>query len=178
MAGRDDAKAFEQAMREVDPLADSVERVPARRPQPKAPALAAAQFELTSGDDHQQGLAKGADPQQLARLEAGEWLPELTLDLHGLTAEAARVEVVRGLRQARRGGLRVVRIVHGRGLRSAAGPVLKMALPQWLALPPHGQDVLAFTTAGRLGAGGGATLVLLRRRKKSAAVGNARPTPS
>jgi DNA-nicking Smr family endonuclease len=56
-----------------------------------------------------------------------------------------------------------VLVVHGRGLHSPGAPVLKHALPGWLAEPPLGQRVLAFASATPPHGGTGATFVLLRR---------------
>jgi len=70
--------------------------------------------------------------------------------------------VRRFLRQALAAGCRSVLIVHGRGRRSPGAPVLKRSLPGWLAAPPHGERVAAFTTAPPHLGGPGATLVLLR----------------
>jgi DNA-nicking Smr family endonuclease len=58
-----------------------------------------------------------------------------------------------------------VLVVHGRGMRSEAGAVLRDALPAWLAAEPHGPSVLAFA-AGEPQRGG-ATYVLLRRRRSA-----------
>ncbi|MFQ5418592.1 MAG: Smr/MutS family protein, partial [Myxococcota bacterium] len=59
---------------------------------------------------------------------------------------------------------RCVLVIHGRGRGSADGPVLKSALPGWLALPPLGASVMAFASAPPGDGGAGATVVLLRRR--------------
>ena len=56
-------------------------------------------------------------------------------------------------------------MVHGRGLHSPEGPVLKEALPGWLAAAPIGARVLAFATAGPEAGGAGASYVLLRRSR-------------
>ncbi len=58
-----------------------------------------------------------------------------------------------------RRGLRCVRIIHGKGLRSKnREPVLKKKLPGWLI---HRNDVLAFVQAPETSGGAGALLVLL-----------------
>lgn len=161
-----DWDAFEEAMQDVDRLVEDKARVRSRRRRQRV-ELPSIEFELSTFGDHQQGRRAGLDAESLRRLELGEHEPEMTLDLHHLDAEAARAEVRGALKRALRAGLRVVRIVHSRGRRSAGGPVLKEALPGWLAEAPHGRAVLAFTTTGPFGAGGGATLVLLARRKKA-----------
>jgi DNA-nicking Smr family endonuclease len=63
------------------------------------------------------------------------------------------------LREARRAGLRCVRVVHGKGLGSPGRvPVLKGKVHGWLA---QKQEVLAFVQARPLEGGAGALLVLL-----------------
>lgn len=163
MADRDDTEAFARAMRKVDRLDEGTARVASRRRRRNVD-LPRIDFVLTTWGDHQQGVRAGVDSVELRRLELGDYPPEATLDLHHLGVEEARDEVRSGLRRALRSRLRSVRIVHGQGRRSAAGPVLKEALPKWLAEPPHGRSVLAFTTTGAFGAGGGATLVLLSKK--------------
>jgi DNA-nicking Smr family endonuclease len=162
-----DLDAFAKAMRGVDRLADESRRVEAR---PRRPARVGVEpeveFETETWGDHQQGAARGTGTQHLRRLESGKHEPELSLDLHGMTEGEARKAVRAALRQAHQSGMRCLRIIHGRGLRSPEGPILKRALPRWLAQPPHGRRVLAFTTAGKHGASGGATLVLLRKRRQ------------
>ena len=165
MSRRSDRDAFTEAMRGVARIGEEPRRIASRpRPPEKVQPESAADFEIVTWGDHQQGSQRGADPQQLRRLEHGDYEPELTIDLHGMIEVEAGEAVRAGLRQAIRSGMRCLRIVHGRGLRSPDGPVLKRALPAWLAQPPQGRSILAFTTAGKHGASGGATLVLLRKR--------------
>ena len=71
------------------------------------------------------------------------------------------------LAEAVRNGERCLRIIHGRGHGSESGPVLKQALPGWLAEHPHGRQVLGFCCARDIEGGTGVTLVLLRRRRRS-----------
>lgn len=109
------------------------------------------------------GLAPGIDRRHLRRLERGEWEEEGEIDLHGLRRGEARHAVQVALREAHEAGMRCVRIVHGRGRRSELGPVLREALPGWLASAPLDSLVMAFATAPPVQGGEGATLVLLRR---------------
>ena len=82
------------------------------------------------------------------------------LDLHGLTVADARALLVRFLERCRRNGLRHVRIIHGKGLRSPHGEgVLKSKVASWLV---QRQDVLAFREASASGGGSGAVVVLLK----------------
>ena len=62
--------------------------------------------------------------------------------------------------EARSGGLRCVRIIHGKGLTSPnREPVLKGKVRRWLA---RVDDVLAYCEAPRHAGGSGAVVVLLR----------------
>ncbi len=109
------------------------------------------------------GWAAGFDRRRLRELRRGEIEPDVEIDLHGMTRAAAHAELVAALRDAIAAGHRCLLVVHGRGMRSTGGPVLRDALPSWLAEAPHGASVLAFA-AGEPQRGG-ATYVLLRRAR-------------
>ena len=86
------------------------------------------------------------------------------LDLHGLTVEEARPALGEFLARCVRRGLRCVRVIHGKGLRSRnREPVLKRRVAGWLM---HREDVLAFCQARGPDGGGGAVVVLLRGAKE------------
>lgn len=163
---------FEEAMRDVTPIeprppAPAV-RKPARRrsgPVRRRPATP-ARFEIEELGERMEGHVAGFDRRRLARLKAGRIPPEATVDLHGLLQEEARLAVREAMRDARGAGLRTILVIHGRGLHSPEGPVLKTALPAWLAEPPVGGWVLAFASAPPDLGGPGATLVLLRKRSR------------
>ncbi len=122
-------------------------------------------FEIEHQGERIEGRSAGADPRQLLRLRSGAIPVDRRLDLHGLSQKAARETVESALAQAARAGARALLIIHGRGRHSPDGPVLKRALPFWLAAAP-GNRVLGFTSADPARGGAGATLVLLRRRKR------------
>ena len=97
------------------------------------------------------------------RLQRGAWHVGAELDLHGLRADEAKLAIVRFLAHAQDRGLRCVRIIHGKGLRSKGdGPVLKQRLDGWLR---RRDDVLAFCSAKREHGGTGAAYVLLKAPK-------------
>jgi DNA-nicking Smr family endonuclease len=122
-------------------------------------------FAVTRAGERVSGLAAGVDRRHLKRLRDGEVEPDRDLDLHGLDSHAAREDVTFELRDAYQEGERCVRIVHGRGLRSPGGPVLKDAVLDWIQAPPLAAIVLAFATAPPAWGGSGALLVLLRRAR-------------
>lgn len=99
----------------------------------------------------------------LSDLAAGRTPVEREVDLHGLAAAEAERALVLALRGAQREGVRCVLVIHGAGLHSESGPVLKDALPAWLMEGGHAREILAFATAPRERGGPGATLVLQRR---------------
>jgi DNA-nicking Smr family endonuclease len=123
-------------------------------------------FTVTREGERVSGLAAGVDRRHLKRLRDGEPEPDRDLDLHGLAAREAREDVTFELRDAYAEGDRCVRIVHGRGLRSPGGAVLKEAVLEWLQEPPLAAIVLAFASAPPAWGGAGALLVLLRRRRE------------
>ena len=107
-------------------------------------------------------LRPGHDPRLLKRLRSGAIAVEDEIDLHHLRLEPAQQVLREFLAEALDQDLGCLRIIHGKGQRSAHGPVLKALVDR--SLPRHG-DVLAFTSAPVRAGGTGATLVLLRRRR-------------
>jgi DNA-nicking Smr family endonuclease len=185
-APEDDAAVFRAEMGDVRPLAAS-DKV-ALRPEPKAPlplqhqrdelhALAES-FNAQPTIDDEQGdastfLRPGLSRQVLRRLRGGHWVAQDELDLHGYTAAEAKPRLADFLSQALRGGARCVRVIHGKGLRSAAErePVLRNKVRLWLS---QREDVLAYCEARPADGGSGALMLLLRapRAKGSAQADN------
>ncbi len=105
-------------------------------------------------------LRQGLPGDILRKLKRGHWSIQASLDLHGLTATAARTELARFLAFARHGGARCVRIVHGKGTRSANGiALLRNKVRHSLS---QREEVLAFCDASPGDGGSGAVVVLLR----------------
>ncbi len=97
-----------------------------------------------------------------AELHTGRFSVQAVLDLHGCTAAAVNDEIDAFLGEAFRRGWRCVKIIHGRGLRSVKGPVLKDAVIRRL-LGQYRKRVLAFVSARQCDGGLGAMYVLLER---------------
>jgi len=105
-------------------------------------------------------LRDGLSNMVLRKLRRGHWVTQDELDLHGLRSEEARQLLVAFLNEALARGLRCVRIVHGKGLRSENRvPVLKRKVGNWLA---QRDEVLAFVQARPEDGGSGAVVVLLK----------------
>ena len=105
------------------------------------------------------------------KLRRGHWSIQDNLDLHGLVVEEARALLSAFLHDSVKRGLRCVRIVHGKGYRSANGePVLKRKVANWLT---QRDAVLAYVQAKPADGGGGAVVVLLKGLKREAPGGDA-----
>ena len=93
------------------------------------------------------------------KLRRGVWAIQAQLDLHGLRRDQARERLTRFIHTAQRGGLRCVRVIHGKGNGSPGRePVLKNKVRSWLV---QKKEVIAFTQARASDGGNGALIVLL-----------------
>jgi DNA-nicking Smr family endonuclease len=95
------------------------------------------------------------------KLHKGQYSVQDCLDLHGNIIEDAEKEVEHFFKTSIKKGYRCIKIIHGRGLRSVKGPVLKKALTTWL-LGRYRKKIIAFVTARQCDGGLGALYVLLR----------------
>jgi DNA-nicking Smr family endonuclease len=178
-----DADAFRAAVRDVKPLAQTPQAAGLSKPKPRGrlrrPTASAMEnldetMPLVDGTSALEGTAAadltgdaalsfqraGVRIGVMRRLRRGLYPVDDELDLHGLTQSAARNQLADFLAHSRDGGLRCVRIIHGKGYRSGArGPVLKIAVNLWLR---RHMDVMAFVSARAIDGGGGAVYVLLR----------------
>lgn len=96
---------------------------------------------------------EGESTHILKQLRRGDYSPEMTLDLHGLTREMAKAELAALIHTARKELIDCVCVMHGFGQG-----VLKAALPHYLVQHPH---VRAFHQAPLEYGGQAALLVLL-----------------
>ncbi len=96
----------------------------------------------------------------LKKLRQGKNPVEHRLDLHGLTVDQARKELLAFLSECEMAGLRHGIIVHGKGYRSKDKPVIKPMVNRWLR---QTENVLAFHTAQAKDGGGGAVYILLKK---------------
>jgi len=105
-------------------------------------------------------LRSGLARDVLRKLRRGHWVVQDIVDLHGLNRQQARSLLAEFLGGCLKRGLRCVRVVHGKGLRSPGRePVLKGKVQRWLA---QRDEVLAFCEAPKNQGGSGALLVLLK----------------
>jgi DNA-nicking Smr family endonuclease len=170
-----DAAAFREAVKDVTPLPASDRRPLTRTPRAPTPlqrmederqalqdslrAEESAELDLESGDVLRY-LREGVAPQVLRTLRAGQWAVQDEIDLHGLRSEEARVLLGEFLTSAYKRGLRCLRVIHGKGLRSPGGePVLKKRIGAWMT---QRGEVMAFCEARPAEGGSGAVMVLLK----------------
>lgn len=163
---------FRQAVSDVTPLETDPPPEPPPPPQPRrrrepegdaghdanSTALTDGPGLPVAGDEALSWRRGGIQHKVMRRLANGHLPVAAELDLHGLTREAARAELTRFIRAARRPQQCCVRVIHGKG--GAEGSVLKGLVDAWLRQCP---EVLAFASAPTSTGGTGALLVLLAR---------------
>ena len=169
----EDRRLFRDAIGEVQRLAQVAPPPATERPAPHPRMFeadeAAVASELLDMDFDPATLEVGEElgylrdgypPRLLRQLKRGQFSVGDELDLHQMNAAAAQASIVAFLAEARQAGVRCVRIVHGKGLRSkAAGPVLKALTDRMLR---RRDDVIAFASARPAQGGTGAVIVLLK----------------
>ena len=95
----------------------------------------------------------------MQKLKRGHFKPADQFDLHNLDLQTATAELLKFITVARKRGFVCIRVIHGKGLRSKEGPILKQMTRCMLA--DHLQ-VLAYTACKPSDGGDGATDVLLK----------------
>lgn len=110
--------------------------------------------------DNETYLRTGQPREVLRKLKRGAWVIQDELDLHGLNSEAARAALAGFIQHAKRNGLRCIKVIHGKGLRSQSGEaVLRNKVRKNLMLR---DEVLAFADARVADGGSGAVVILLK----------------
>lgn len=170
----DDARLFREAVGPVREFAPTEAAPQAPRPAPHPHMLEADEaavpgelldmaFDpgLMEVGEELSYLRDGYPPKLLRALKRGQYSIQDEIDLHHMNAAAAQATIAGFLAEAKRHGLRCVRIVHGKGLRSkASGPVLKVLTDRLLR---RRDDVVAFASARPMQGGTGAVVVLLKQ---------------
>ncbi|MFC1545920.1 Smr/MutS family protein [Pseudomonadota bacterium] len=167
----DDEELFSKAMSVVRPIATSdktrVEKPKLKRDIHRKPlsrlVTASKHSAPEATEDPWTLINSGVSREKVKQLGAGRPPIGLEIDLHGMTRDEAVSGLVRLFEEAMTEKIRVVCIVHGRGLHSQGKPVLKEATYQWLRSGPFSSSVLA--AIPKPYTGGGSCLVLLRRER-------------
>lgn len=173
----DDEAEFSKAMAGVREIKEFRE-IPARSPSSAKPRPRPAddsvevlreivegrrRIRLADTAEYVEWVNPGTRKDAALRLHRGQFAVQDSMDLHGMTVREAEEAFSEFMRQAGRKGLFCVKVIHGRGLRSRNGPVLKEALGRWLR-GPYRKRVAAYATARHCDGGLGATYILLRPR--------------
>ena len=167
-----DLDAFREALKDVTPLPPPnrvVHELPKPKPHPAKReederAVLDELARLTFDDDVEfeddgRFLRPGLPADILRKLRRTHWVIQASLDLHGLTGDEAVAQTAVFLAGCKRSGVRCVRIIHGKGLRSPGRePVLKRRIRKLLT---RRDEVLAFVEPRAVHGGGGAVVVLL-----------------
>lgn len=105
------------------------------------------------------------------RIGNGTLAPDVTIDLHGHTLDAAHARLNHALAQAVAKGHRVLLVVTGNPRPAHIGPVghkgrgaIRAEIGDWLALSGHAEQIASVRTAHPRHGGKGALYVILRRR--------------
>jgi len=99
----------------------------------------------------------------IQKLHRGDYSVQDTIDLHGMTLIEAEEALSFFFRQAIQKRFFCVKVIHGRGLRSPQGPVLKEALKRLLHRS-FSKWILAYATARYNDGGLGATYIILKSK--------------
>jgi DNA-nicking Smr family endonuclease len=165
---------FRAAMKDVRPIAphNRVEPwrslpppIPAKRNEDERAVLEELSRIALGGEDLEiEGdamfLRPGLPRDILRKLRRTHWVIQDHLDLHGLVSDEAALATAEFIAESKKCGLRCVRIVHGKGLRSVGRePVLKKRVRHLLM---RRDDVLAFVEPRAVHGGSGAVVVLLQ----------------
>lgn len=171
----DDEELFREAMRDVHEIQDYRQmKVMGKKPSPprtrKEHDSARALEEITSGrqpisiemtQEYVEWTNPAFDIRTVSFDEGSHVAVQDTLDLHGMTVDEAFIELRVFLREAIEKRCSCVKIIHGRGLRSPRGPVLKHNVMTWLTRN-YRRSVVSVRTARRCDGGLGAVYVRLR----------------
>ena len=171
-----DIELFRLSVGKVNPVTnDKVQLKPNAKPKPLPQAktdnfsekFSSDSFydtEQLSHEDIMTFTTPGLQKNILKKLRKGYFGVNSELDLHGLTSEAAKQQLLKFLHFCVEDGARCAHIIHGKGYRSSDNfPVLKNNLNLWLR---QHQDVMAFCSAPVRDGGAGAVYVLLRLSQK------------
>ena len=112
----------------------------------------------------------GLDSSWDRKLSRGPITPDVTIDLHGLTLDAAHTRLNASLSQALAMGARVMLLIAGKprphdehDQRGNRRGVIRAKLLDWLAHSPHASQIAAVRPAQPRHGGAGAVYIVLRK---------------
>jgi DNA-nicking Smr family endonuclease len=169
----DEAALFRESIGDVKPVTSRRRRTESPAPKAKARLTRADEKavlnESVTGGPHQADIETGEEisfnrqnvgRKVLRQLRRGNVAIQEEIDLHGLKVDEAQAELHDFIQACSATGVKCVRVIHGKGLRSGEnGPVLKSGVNHWLRRWP---EVIAFCSAQPRHGGTGAVYVLLK----------------
>ena len=112
------------------------------------------------------------DRKNFQRLMKGKFDIEATLDLHGMTADQAKAQLISFITRSHKVGMRMILVITGKGKRThtdefnrSRGGILRQSLPDWVSGSAITDKVLQVTHAQPKHGGTGAYYVYLRRHR-------------
>ena len=112
------------------------------------------------------------DKKNFKKLVKGKMEIEGTIDLHGLTADQAKIKLITFINHSYSLGKRLIIVITGKGkhkgfdeFQRPINGVLRQNLPEWLSDPSVSNKVLQVTQAQPKHGGAGAFYVYLRRQR-------------
>ena len=120
-------------------------------------------LDVVNMPEFMEGFIEGINPLTMEKLRRGTYSFQKTLDLHGYSIDDADELFQAFIKDSVREGLKCVKIIHGRGLKSKGAPVLKEHLKTLIIKAMHRKWVLAFSNALMSDGGPGATYILLKK---------------
>lgn len=111
------------------------------------------------------GESPGVDKRTAQRFKRGRMDIDGTIDLHGMTQEAAHIALHRFVETGAATGKRCLLVITGKGTRGEG--VLRQAVPRWLNDARLRGLILSYSHAQPQHGGSGALYVLLKRRRET-----------
>ena len=114
--------------------------------------------------EYVEGPVINSNPRIVRKLRRGKFSVQGYCDLHGLTTMEALDWCEEFMARSIAANRSCIAIIHGRGLSSPRGPVLKKMVQEWLTKGKWRRHVIAYSSAPNWDGGPGVTYVLLRQR--------------
>jgi DNA-nicking Smr family endonuclease len=123
-----------------------------------------SKFDIRQTGEYVEGSVATLEPSTIEKLKNGTISIQASIDLHGMISDMAKDKVTTFIKNSYSFGYRCILIIHGRGLKSQEGPILKNNILIWLTSGAISRYVLAFCSARPCDGGTGAVYVLLKKR--------------
>ena len=162
----DDLMLFQEAVKGVKKISNDTIITPRRQgpkaDKPKVSAKETQNHEFYFSDEFEPHLSEtgpthyartGVSKYEVKKLRRGVYVPDMYLDMHGMTQKEAKRELAAMIAACIKESVSCCCVMHGIGKH-----ILKQKAPMWLAQHP---DVMAFHQAPLEFGGDGALLVLL-----------------